>query len=170
MMVLQSNRMGIRYFKKLGDAPVPLSNGSSVKFTSVDGGITAFFATDQPSLWAEFELCMQQQRSAITEIPDTQFASEYLEKKNNPQRPPLNPSSREELGSGAMRVSESTFRHRLEAQSAAGRDDSDIKPKPLGATVAEVSQQIASQLPTQKDFRPTVGKRSKPKNANPATT
>lgn len=156
--------MAMRYFKKLGAYPVQLSTGGQIKFTSLDHGLTGYFATDQPNLHAEFELCMVEQRSAITEISAEEFTRDYLEVKKNPRG--YKQPWREELANNQMRVSESTLKDRLDkAQSVAGVDKSDLAPKPVPVAVAEVNKEIAANLPQPQDFTPPVGRRKK-NNAN----
>ena len=151
--------MSLRYFKKMGDSPVPTSFGP-MKFTSIDGGLTAYFATDNPGLHAEFEQCMREQRSAISEISDVEFVRDYLEKKNSTPPRASNQNWRDELKPGQMKVSELELKERLlKAQSVVGVDKSDIAPKPVAVPTTAANAEIAKALPTSADFKPTVGKR-----------
>jgi hypothetical protein len=166
-----SKGMAVRFFRKAGDSPVPLSTGGSVKFTSVDGGLTSYFATDKAGLAEEFEKCMAEGRSALTEISEAEFHANYVSKKNSGQisRQPW----REEIVQGKLRASESTLKDRLNAAQAVvgvASPPPPAAPAPspsalshAAVTQAAVNQTIAKELPVKEDYVPVVGKRKKAK-------
>ncbi len=156
-------RMGVRFFKKRGDSAVPISSGKSVKFTSIDGGLTAFFATDQPGLAAEFEKAMTEGRSALTEISAEEFHRDYAEPKKNGliSKPPY----REEISRGKILPSSSDITERLKAiQPVVGVVSPApvaVEPSPaaMAQAQAQVNADIAKELPAE--YKPVVGKRKR---------
>lgn len=158
-----------RYFRKMGDTPVPLSNGQRAAFTSVDGGLTSYKATSDPWLASEFEAAMREGRSGLTEIDYATFDRDYLQKKNSGQT--LKPLYREELGRNLVMPSQSDLSRRLqEAQAvvAVASPEPRAIPTPMQPIVtaqAEVNKAIAQALPTAAEYKPEVGKRRKAKAA-----
>jgi hypothetical protein len=168
--VLQSPRMAMRFYRQMGNSPVPIPDGRSVKFKTLDGQ-HGFLATEDPALWSAFELCMKQGRSALTEIPWEEFNRDYLLKKNSGQTSA--PPWREELVKGQVMPSPSRLNERLSQLPAAAVASPPPAPVPapapppapmaLSQPAVAVNAQIAQALPTAADYKPEVGKRRKAK-------
>lgn len=154
--------MATRYFRKMGDSPVPLSNGQKVAFKSADGGATSFKAITDDFLASEFEKAMREGRSGLTEVDYATFDRDYLQKKSN--APTSSPPWREELVKGQVMPSASMLASRLQALPAAV--EVSPPPAPVAAPPTALSQpainaQIAKELPKASDYKPEVGKRRK---------
>lgn len=156
--------MAVRFFKKKGDSPVPLSSGGSVKFTTVDGGLTSYFATDKPGLADEFERAMSEGRSALSEISEAEFHESYVSKKNRGQT--SKPVWREELHQGKLRPSESQLTQRLQAaQAVVGVVNPPppiyVPPVPAALIQPSATIPVATEPPVKEEYVPVVGKRKR---------
>lgn len=163
--VVLSPRMATRFFRHLGTDPVRLADGRLVHFKSADG-LQSFMATPDPSLWSEFERCMKEGRSGLTEVSWAEFDSQYLQKKSN--SPQLKQPWREEIG--RMMPSDSVLQSRLQALPAADvANPASPSPPPVAPPAAmsqpAINAQIAKEIPKVEDYKPEVGKRRKAKVA-----
>lgn len=86
-----------RYFKKLvPSTPIWLSNGTPLRFETVDGNV-GYYTTDDFYMLSELDACLRGNRGGVSEISASDY-EEFLKKKevSGASRRPL-PKSREEF-------------------------------------------------------------------------
>jgi hypothetical protein len=152
-----------RFFKKFQpETAVVLTNGTSIKFTTLDD-LIGWFATDSEYVQNEFELCMRQNRYAITEVAWPEFEEEYVKKKGSMTSKPW---SREELSGTRRQVSNPV-------ETLGGERVASVvgvkTAKEVPVTMADESTTPARTSPIStpskpSDFAPSVGKRAKRKS------
>jgi hypothetical protein len=135
------------------------NNREHVQFDSLDGGTTGYFATDQPVIWAEFELHMRQGRSGVTEITAEEFVAEFVEpKKKGGIASRI--GSREEIGPGARLINTAP-------KPAVAAVVSDPTPapapaapsRPAGLMAGATVDEPPAPAPERAAFVPRVGRR-----------
>lgn len=167
----------VRFFKKLSpDTPVVISDRQRILFTSIDNGLTGYFATDSPELAAEFERCMREQRSGVSEISAEEFHRDYVEPKKKGIENPSKPIWREEITGRSLTGSNPISNLGEEAVAravAVPGGTTDIRgkgpPRPVGLSVADDSTtaQVAAAAavpvppPPKQEFAPKTAKRNK---------
>lgn len=158
--------MGIKFYRRSHPtSKLFLDDGAEVRFTSLDGNITGYFATDVESVQNGLATMIREGRGGVTEIDDVTFNRDYIEKKKLGQ--PLPPLWRDELVNSQMRRSASDLKARLDAVAPSVAVVNQGPPAAVAQTVAEVNQTIAAALPAApKPFNPPVGTR-KPRKTQP---
>ena len=158
--------MGIKFYRRSHPtSKLFLDDGAEVRFTSLDGNITGYFATDVESVQNGLATMIREGRGGVTEIDDVTFNRDYIEKKKLGQ--PLPPLWRDELVNSQMRRSASDLKARLDAVAPSVAVVNPQAPAAVAQTVAEVNQTIAAALPAApKPFNPPVGTR-KPRKTQP---
>ncbi len=160
-----SLRMAIRFFRKMGTSSVPIPGRRSIAFDTLDQ-LRGYFATDNPMLCSEFERCMTEGRSGITEIDEATFHREFVEPKKNGVS--SKPFWREEIGPNLRMPSGSQLADRLRAaQPVVGvvsPPPPSSAPSPAALShAAAVNREIVKELPKAEDYKPIVGKRKRAK-------
>ena len=155
--------MGIKFYRRSHPtSKLFLDDGAEVRFTSLDGNITGYFATDVESVQHGLATMLREGRGGVTEIDEVTFNRDYIEKKKLGQ--PLPPLWRDELVNSQMRRSASDLKARLDAVAPSVAVVNQVTPAPVAQTVADVNQAIAAALPAApKPFNPPVGKRQSKK-------
>lgn len=89
--------MSIAYFKKFSPTtPVILPGNVRVDFTSLNS-VIGYYATDQEDAIAFLKRCIEEQRYGLSEISETEFFTDYVEKKKQGAKP-LVALKREQIG------------------------------------------------------------------------
>lgn len=160
--------MGLKYYRRSHPtSKLFTDSGAHVQFTSLDGNVTGYFATDVEPLQSELATMIREGRGGMTEIDAATFQRDYVDKKKAGIALPK--VWREEFSNGQVKPSESTLKDRLETVAKSVAVVNPEPPAAVAATVAEVNQVIAAKLPTAQTFAPPVGKRTpKPAKTKPA--
>lgn len=158
--------MGIKFYRRSHPtAKLFLDDGAELRFTSLDGNVTGYFATDVEGVQNGLATMIREGRGGVTEIDAETFNRDYIEKKKQGQSLP--PLWREELANGQMRRSASDLKARLDAVAPSVAVVNPERPAPVAQTVADTNQAISAALPAaSKPFTPPVGSR-KAKKAPP---
>lgn len=158
--------MGIKFYRRSHPtSKLFLDDGAEIRFTSIDGNVTGYFATDIEVVQNGLATMIREGRGGVTEIDEPTFNRDYVEKKKQGQSLPK--LWRDELVNGQMRRSASDLKARLDAVAPSVAVVNPQAPAAVAQTVAEVNQTIAAALPAApKPFNPPVGTR-KPRKTQP---
>lgn len=151
--------MSWRFFKKLSPENEPhLRNGSRVKFTSIDGGLSGYFGIDNDDVSGQLAQFIQEGRYGLTEISEKEFHADYVQKKTGSM--PLRKPWREELGKN---LTGNTVLSQIgpERVQAAVADDGSVKPVPN--TVADVPASQVASGPTPQELLKTTKRPARPR-------
>lgn len=139
--------MAWKCFKKLSPTNSPvLANGSTVKFDTLDH-VIGYFATENPYVQGELTRLIGEGRYGMTEIPESEFHSEYVDKKKAGQQP-SRPPWREEIGKAITGNSPLLSPDAAKIAAAVAIDES----KPVATTTPATP-------PKTEGFTPRTGRR-----------
>jgi len=169
-----------RYYKQLvPQNGVPLSNNTKVMFTTLNG-LVGYFATADAFIIGEFERCMREQRSGISEISLEEFTRDYLDEKKNQSSPSQQPW-REEISKAGHRHNGPIAALGGEAVRAVVgvKTLCDNRAKPCGLSMEEGSTAVSTApvaaaveavapaaSEVKQEFKPRIGKRTQRKVGN----
>ena len=150
--------MAWKYYRKLSPDTKPvLSNGASVKFTTLDN-VVGYFATDNEYLHSEFERFNQEQKYGVVEIPQAEYEADYVQKKSGSE--PLRKPWREEIGPGASALQQvSQIKQSVSAAVAVSGTDVPQKRAPVVASTLTKDQAAALPGQAPAEFKPKTVKR-----------
>lgn len=149
-----------KFYKKIAPNTKPvLSNGATVEFRTLNN-LVGYFSTENDFIQAEFAQFMGSARYGITEISAQEYETDYRSKKNNlPQSLNLKPDWREEVGPGALGLSQIRQASPSPSEVAAvAVSGTDIKRNPVTAAVP-TRETLPPQPKTAEEFKPRTGKR-----------
>lgn len=157
------------YFKKLVPATAVMIPGvAKLQFTSIDGGLTGYFGTQNEQIGQALRQMIVEQRYGLTEISEAEFHADYVEKKKQGRVLPTN-WNREQMGGRGLEGGQGPIAlhgpERVAAVVGSRRDESlALETEPPASF--EVPERV---IPVQPGLQPVVGKRKKPPEGGSVT-
>lgn len=150
------------YFKKFDPSrKVVIAGNVGIQFTSVDGGMTGWFATQEQSVADQMRQFIHQQRYGLTEVSADEFTTEYVDKKKVGTPLPTH-YSREQIGKGGYEPPRGLMPDPDKLAKAAAAVKSDIVANTRIDDPLPNTPSIVKEKPPE--VVPNVGKRVNRKN------